>query len=88
MNFLISPSEFDKFDSEKNNKISNFFGFKNGNYERPNYSKKSENDEDFIIKELLFSPLSKRDLEPVYSKNIRNKNTKCFNDKICSSYFK
>ena len=95
MLFIISPDNFEKYQSNQDNKIQNFYNFKY-KIDRPkiynNLIEDDGNDEDdgkdlFIINTMLKPRINNDDLKQVYKKNKKLKSIKCIDDKILLSFF-
>lgn len=95
MLFIISPDNFEKYESNQDNKIQNFYNFKY-KIDRPkiynNLNDDNENYDDdgkdlFIINTMLKPRISNDDLKQVYKKNKKLKSIKCIDDKILLSFF-
>lgn len=95
MLFIISPDNFEKYQSNQDNKIQNFYNLKY-KIDRPkiynNLIEDDGNDEDdgkdlFIINTMLKPRINNDDLKQVYKKNKKLKLIKCIDDKILLSFF-
>ena len=95
MLFIISPDNFEKYQSNQDNKIQNFYNFKY-KIDRPkiynNLNDDEENYDDdgkdlFIINTMLKPRINNDDLKQVYKKNKKLKSIKCIDDKILLSFF-
>ena len=95
MLFIISPDNFEKYQSNQDNKIQNFYNFKY-KIDRPkiynNLNDDNENYDDdgkdlFIINTMLKPRINNDDLKQVYKKNKKLKSIKCIDDKILLSFF-
>ena len=80
MILFLSELDFENFNNEKDNKISNFYKLKGEMITRPPYGSQKDDDTSttFIIKEFLNPSLPQ--LEPVYKKNKKIKSIKCLDD--------
>ena len=94
MLFIISPDNFDKYESNVDNKIHNFYNLKH-KIDRPKIYNNLTDDENnyddgkdlFILNTILKPRINIDDLKQVYKKNKKLKSIKCIDDKILLSFF-
>tara|TARA_X000000950_G_C13827402_1_gene624611 strand:+ start:40 stop:318 length:279 start_codon:yes stop_codon:yes gene_type:complete len=90
MIYLIIHKDFDNYENEKENRITNYHGFQNYKCKRPvydTYDDENEYETNFILQKFLLPELQNKDLNVVYNKSKRIDKLKCFDDKICKVFF-